>query len=486
MVDRPEVGCYFVGTETKPRLLYKYGECDVMIGDKQVTLEVYEDNHCVDPNLNEAPLQYPHLTAAIDKDAYAQIKDEFYRRYGKNAAKEFEYIKDAWRAFQQPAQKYWRNLYCTLVEEENVKPAEVERLLREEYDKILNAFRKTKVESEAVALTEAYELLDYHSPAYIAEQERRKQAELDEAKKKAAKLEKEKKLRELEEEKKAKTEAILEEEKKERAAEIYRKKVEAEALKDAELRKAASEGVKLGRAEAVAEAKKNAEEIVITEPTVRVRKVKSGKTGLIIGLIIAILLCLGLGTMLALQILKEQEIAEAPDGYVHIAVAVQDIKQGDTLTREMFEEQKVTESNFNSLSASVVIQSDGSTVTGSVVRWEDLDGSMGKFAAADIHSGSCLLSTQITSQKVVASKTYVDVQIGDQTVTVPIEDGALSGNTKIQIVALVTDASGKQITAIPLSEMTLENMTLKDIFDGAGESVLNEIAAAKVEVNEKQ
>ena len=86
-----------------------------------------------------------------------------------------------------------------------------------------------------------------------------------------------------------------------------------------------------------------------------------------------------------------------------------------------------------------------------------------------------MYDTLITSQHVIANRTYVDATINGEDQTIEVEDGTLPGNTKIQIVAVVS-TDGADPVQILLSEMTLKDRSLESIFDSAGQDILDRLS----------
>lgn len=86
---------------------------------------------------------------------------------------------------------------------------------------------------------------------------------------------------------------------------------------------------------------------------------------------------------------------------------------------------------------------------------------------SDVKKGALVYDTTITSQHVIAQKTYVDATVNGEDGTYEVENGVLPGNTKIQIVAVISTDGADQVQVL-LSEMTLKDRSLESIFNSAG------------------
>ena len=124
---------------------------------------------------------------------------------------------------------------------------------------------------------------------------------------------------------------------------------------------------------------------------------------------------------------------------------------------------------YNELST--YIDKDGKSKSETLLLWEDKDTVIGKYATKELTPGSILYDTSITSEHVVADKTYVDVEVDGEKKTYETKTDVLPGNTKIQIVALI-QTDGAEATSVLLSELTLQDRSLESIFDSAGQDIL--------------
>lgn len=120
---------------------------------------------------------------------------------------------------------------------------------------------------------------------------------------------------------------------------------------------------------------------------------------------------------------------------------------------------------------STYINAEGESVMPELISWDDVSSVIGKRVTSDVKKGSLLYDTTITSQHVIASKTYVEATVNGEDGTYQVEGDVLPGNTKIQIVAVIA-TDGAEPVQVLLSEMTLQDRSLQSIFDSAGQDVL--------------
>lgn len=166
--------------------------------------------------------------------------------------------------------------------------------------------------------------------------------------------------------------------------------------------------------------------------------------------------------------------SEAPVTESHVVVKIKnDILTNQQITESDIEGTILNDEQFEKYNGvSTHIDAKGQVTKELLILWEDRDTVIGKYAARDLTAGSILYDTAVTSQHVVAAKTYVDIDVNGESKTYESNTDILPGNTRIQIVAIVqTDSSTpKQIL---LSEMTLQDRSLESIFDSAGKDILD-------------
>ena len=136
--------------------------------------------------------------------------------------------------------------------------------------------------------------------------------------------------------------------------------------------------------------------------------------------------------------------------------------EGTILSPEQYEK-------YNSLST--YIDKDGKSKKEALLLWENKESVIGKYATKELTPGSILYDTSITTEHVVADKTYVDVEVDGESKTYETKTDVLPGNTKIQIIAVI-QTDGEESSSVLLSELTLQDRSLESIFDSAGKDIL--------------
>lgn len=124
---------------------------------------------------------------------------------------------------------------------------------------------------------------------------------------------------------------------------------------------------------------------------------------------------------------------------------------------------------------STYIDEYGEEITPELIPWSDVDAVIGKRVTSDVKSGALVYDTTITSQHVIAQKTYVDATVNGEDGTYEVDENVLPGNTKIQIVAVISTDDSDPVQVL-LSEMTLKDRSLESIFNSAGQDVLEKLA----------
>ena len=168
-----------------------------------------------------------------------------------------------------------------------------------------------------------------------------------------------------------------------------------------------------------------------------------------------------------------------PEDITNVCIirVTQDIPQGEIITEEMITEHVIDIDEYTQLNNAVYVNADGSTSKGSLITSDKIEIVIGKFATRNISEGTYITSQDFSQQKIIAEKTFVEVEIDGQTVSVPVDKDFLTGDTRVKIVALITTDNNEETLAIALSEFVLEDRTLQDIFDSAGQSILDKLSA---------
>ena len=155
----------------------------------------------------------------------------------------------------------------------------------------------------------------------------------------------------------------------------------------------------------------------------------------------------------------------------------QEIPQGTVITEAMLSECLIPQQEYKQLNMTTYIASDGSTKADTLILASDINSVIGKFAAYDIPQGSYISVQDVSNQKVIAEKNYMEVEVDGQTVSVPVDGTTILNDTRVKIVALIDSDTQDGTIAIALGEFVLEDRTLKDIFDSAGQSILDKLAS---------
>lgn len=181
-------------------------------------------------------------------------------------------------------------------------------------------------------------------------------------------------------------------------------------------------------------------------------------------------------TLLADLQQKTMETVSTDNGTFIGIMFSSDLSSGSVIKKEDLDGCILSSSQYASYSEiSTFIDEDGTERLPKLISWEDVDEVIGKRVVSDVQKGALVYDTIITSQHVIANRTYVDATINGEDQTIEVEDGTLPGNTKIQIVAVVS-TDGADPVQILLSEMTLKDRSLESIFDSAGQDILDRLA----------
>lgn len=171
----------------------------------------------------------------------------------------------------------------------------------------------------------------------------------------------------------------------------------------------------------------------------------------------------------------QQEQKAPQESYVVIQLK-EDVSANEEITEDMIEGIIMSADQYAKYNnVSTYFDGHGEEVTQKLVLWENRSEIIGKFAAMDMTVGSLMYDVSVISQKVVADKTYVDAEVNGEDVTYEVEENVLPGNTRIQIVAIVS-TDGQEPKTVLLSEMQLKDRSLESIFNSAGQDILSQLA----------
>lgn len=374
-------------------------------------------------------------------------------------------------------QKAEEERIAKLKKEAEERAAEEERKKREEEER--------KAEEERLRL-EAEQKAEEERKRLEAEQkaeEERKQQEADRKAEEKRKKEEAAKQKELEKQQAAEEKKKAAEEKK-RAAE-EKKAADSKAKQEAAdaKKKAAEEKKRLKEeAKAAKKAEKESSEPDLPEVAALKRKTRA-LTGVIALLVILIL---GGGyyvysnngfTPVAGNNNQEEqpdESADVKDEYV-VAKLAKDVPMSQAITEDDVTGVIVSSEQYNKYNSQTYIASDGSSKYMNLILYDDVNDVIGKYAAADLKEGDLLYDTNVSNQHVVAEKTYVDATINGEDGTYEVDADSLKGNTDIKIVAVITTDGGEPVQVL-LSRMTLQDRSLENIFNAAGQDILEQLA----------
>lgn len=154
----------------------------------------------------------------------------------------------------------------------------------------------------------------------------------------------------------------------------------------------------------------------------------------------------------------------------------QDLSVDDVIEKEDLNGCILNKEQYEKYSnISTYIDEDGEEVSPELIPWSEVDSVVGKRVTSDVKSGALVYDTTITSQHVIAQKTYVDATVNGEDGTYEVDENLLPGNTKIQIVAVIS-TDGSDPVQVLLSEMTLKDRSLESIFNSAGQDILDKLA----------
>lgn len=374
-------------------------------------------------------------------------------------------------------QKAEEERIAKLKKEAEERAAEEERKKREEEER--------KAEEERLRL-EAEQKAEEERKRLEAEQkaeEERKQQEADRKAEEKRKKEEAAKQKELEKQQAAEEKKKAAEEKK-RAAE-EKKAADSKAKQEAAdaKKKAAEEKKRLKEeAKAAKKAEKESSEPDLPEVAALKRKTRA-LTGVIALLVILIL---GGGYYVYSnngftpvagnnnQAEQPDESADVKDEYV-VAKLAKDVPMSQAITADDVTGVIVSSEQYNKYNSQTYIASDGSSKYMNLILYDDVNDVIGKYAAADLKEGDLLYDTNVSNQHVVAEKTYVDATINGEDGTYEVDADSLKGNTDIKIVAVITTDGGEPVQVL-LSRMTLQDRSLENIFNAAGQDILEQLA----------
>lgn len=345
---------------------------------------------------------------------------------------------------------------------------------------------RVRAEAEAAA-AEAKRLQEEEEQRKRAEAEQREKEE--QAKKEREELEQELAARE-EQKRRLEEEAKAQEAEKKRLKEeaAQKKKEEAEAKKReaAEKKEAAKRAAAEERLRKKEEKAKRKEERAAETPEER----KKGVI-LIAGLmILMVAIYVGLTVWPKLQksqgenqpTVENEAATDSKNEYIVIALA-KDVAMSQMIQETDIKGVIVSAEQYEKYNSETFINSSGDVQYMALLLWDDKDSVIGQYAATDLKADSLLYDTNVSTQHVVADKTYVEATVNGEDGTYEVEGDVLPGNTDIKIVAVITTDGGEPVQIL-LSQMKLQDRSLESIFNSAGQNILEQLSEKANGTNE--
>ena len=143
----------------------------------------------------------------------------------------------------------------------------------------------------------------------------------------------------------------------------------------------------------------------------------------------------------------------------------------------------VSAEQYEKYNSETFINSSGDVQYMALLLWDDKDSVIGQYAATDLKADSLLYDTNVSTQHVVADKTYVEATVNGEDGTYEVEGDVLPGNTDIKIVAVITTDGGEPVQIL-LSQMKLQDRSLESIFNSAGQDILEQLSEKANGTNE--
>lgn len=163
-----------------------------------------------------------------------------------------------------------------------------------------------------------------------------------------------------------------------------------------------------------------------------------------------------------------------------IIKVTKDLKSGDVIKEEDIKGIIVSLDKYKLLSAATYISEDGTEKNVEVIPWGDRASVINKFANQDLTAGSYLTNLNVTSQKVVKDKYFVEVEYEGKTKVVQVNaDGTGNTGTRVELVAIITKDGGEPYSTT-LAEMYLKDRELENLFDHAGVDILESLTSDTV------
>ena len=290
----------------------------------------------------------------------------------------------------------------------------------------------------------------------------------------------------LQEEEEQRKRAEAEQREKEEAAQKKKEEAEAKKREAAEKKEAAKRAAAEERLRKKEEKAKRKEERAAETPEER----KKGVI-LIAGLmILMVAIYVGLTVWPKLQksqgenqpTVENEAATDSKNEYIVIALA-KDVAMSQMIQETDIKGVIVSAEQYEKYNSETFINSSGDVQYMALLLWDDKDSVIGQYAATDLKADSLLYDTNVSTQHVVADKTYVEATVNGEDGTYEVEGDVLPGNTDIKIVAVITTDGGEPVQIL-LSQMKLQDRSLESIFNSAGQDILEQLSEKANGTNE--
>lgn len=165
---------------------------------------------------------------------------------------------------------------------------------------------------------------------------------------------------------------------------------------------------------------------------------------------------------------------QSGDRVYEVIQLVRDVSKGEKITEDDFEKVEIPISQYEKISSSTFIDSDGKEKEDSVVLYANRKQIEGKYASVDLKEGDYLTTSSYTALSLDENNT-VHMQLEDGT-DVEIRASDLdAGKSTVHLYAVISSLNdkGKTVnTAVDLGEISFEGKALTDILNQEGISLI--------------
>ena len=179
---------------------------------------------------------------------------------------------------------------------------------------------------------------------------------------------------------------------------------------------------------------------------------------------------------------ENEAATDSKNEYIVIALA-KDVVMSQMIQETDIKGVIVSAEQYEKYNSETFINSSGDVQYMALLLWDDKDSVIGQYAATDLKADSLLYDTNVSTQHVVADKTYVEATVNGEDGTYEVEGDVLPGNTDIKIVAVITTDGGEPVQIL-LSQMKLQDRSLESIFNSAGQDILEQLSEKANGINE--